>query len=234
MNTLTFKYNGQTYVFDRKNLKELLLELANYAHTKINELAPDTKEKLQHIHDVATMIYNNKRLYSMLLGDVKETFTRIKVSSPGTVGAYFLNCFSTNKYSGGMGCNAVCAISLRPYKYEGCEEGIYYLRDGKLEAINDRRTNHVYVYADSEPYWPQETLELMQANGVEKVTLTVEKPGEESVVYPDIAVEQLPSPRAEAKEKLQERRKKTSSPLYIVALLLLLLALITLSVEYVV
>jgi hypothetical protein len=235
---LSFKYNGNTYTFDRKNLQDMLSELRSVASTKITALQPAMKDKLQHINEVAKMVYRNNQLHNILVSDVKQAFSGIGSNEPGSVAAYFLNCFTDAQYAGGMGCNAMCALSLKPYEY--CDEGVYYLSNGRLEVINGKLTSHVYVYTDTDPYWLADTVSQLQAQGVEKVTLTVEKPGQEAIVYSELTLEQLPRLATPVTEpvteisptRVEKTKKKADNPLYIVVLLLLLLILVALSTGY--
>lgn len=143
--------NG-SFQLHRKTLKDVLSELKTHAHTPVRQLTPEISESFKSIVEALRLLYGSQALYDLILADIRSEFFDVNDVKPGTVSAFFIGCFSDDKFPGPMGCSPKCAASLPPSEgtpgYANCDDLVLIYTDGLFSSLNVKRTSHAYIYIE--------------------------------------------------------------------------------------
>jgi len=172
-----------TFNLDRMVFKDMLNELKTFSQVQIKLLKKDQMESFNTIGEALRLLYGSGKLYEMVHNDIQEIYSDIKHVIPGTLGAFFIGCSSSDNFTGPMGCNPKCAASLRPGEkttgYSACEDLVLIYHDGEFNALNQIESNspHVWVYVgDNFKGFTTENIEQLKEAEITHVTLTYGQP----------------------------------------------------------
>jgi hypothetical protein len=124
--------------------------LKAYHTHQISDLSGDVKTKLDNLIAVYQLLYGTAP-FAKFIDVAKEVFMCSDLSTsenlaPGSVGAFFCGCFTSNKqYKGDLGCSPLCAGSLPPqHGTEGwnfCNESVLLYQGNKVFKSLHEGTN---------------------------------------------------------------------------------------------
>ena len=176
--------SGTPFTFSRQHLREALAALKPSAGVAINALTVDLKKIFDDVSSTMATLYQTPAYYELVTADVRTAFAEIREPRVGTVGAYFMGCFTIDKgFTGPMTCSPKCAASLMPSPgtpgFGGaCDDRVLTYLDNKLAALNDKKANLAYIYVDNtfKAFTPL-AIEQLTAAGIQTAILLVNNEG---------------------------------------------------------
>lgn len=174
-----FIINGQggSFQLHRKTLKETLHELKTQAHVSVRHLSSEHTESFRSIVEALRLLYGSQALYDLVLTDIRAVFSDVNDVKPGTVSAFFIGCFSDDKFPGPMGCNPKCAASLPPVEgtpgYANCDDLVLIYSEGMFSSLNEKRSAHAYIYISDAnfPGFSLENIRQLRTADIEHASL---------------------------------------------------------------
>lgn len=204
-----FIINGQggSFQLHRNTLKETLNDLKTQAHVSVRHLSPNHTEAFRSIVEALRLLYGSQALYDLVLTDIRAVFADVKDIKPGTVAAFFIGCFSDDKFPGPMGCSPKCAASLPPSEgtpgYANCDDLVLIYSEGLFSSLNEKRSAHAYIYISDPDFagFTTENLRQLRAADIENVSLVFGNvDGSYREVTSALSIDQLPKKASEADE----------------------------------
>ena len=113
-NILVINNENGSFQIDRIALNETLIELKTQYSVSVNDLSTEYSEMFKNVVETLRLLYGSFDYYNLVLTDIVNMFSDIANVIPGTVGAYFIGCFTVTNFQGNMGCNPICTSSLQP------------------------------------------------------------------------------------------------------------------------
>lgn len=150
--TDVFTVNGADGLLqvDRSLLRETLQQLKGDSQTPVNQLTPEKTESFKSVLEALRMLYSNQSAYDIILGDIRHEFSDVTIVKPGTVAAFFIGCFTNDKFTGPVGCSPNCVASVFPANgttgYAHCDDLVLIYNDGIFSSLNEKRSTHAYIY----------------------------------------------------------------------------------------
>jgi hypothetical protein len=198
--TLSVKNKAGTYQFNRKVLKTNLTELKKESSTLVRALSSQHMESFRSVVEALRMLYGSQPSYDQVIKDIKAVFSDVKDVKPETVAAFFMGCFTDEKFPGPAGCSPKCTASLPPAEgtpgYASCEDLVLiYSADSTFSSLNEKRSQHAYIYVDHPDFkgFSDHDVKQLKGAGIEKASLIF---GNEDGSYREITgvnlVDQLP------------------------------------------
>lgn len=196
-------YNVNTptgaFQLSRSELKKTLLELKQFAKVSVRNLDTVRTESFRVIVEALRLLFGSQALYDLVLTDIRDIFADVTDIKPGTVAAYFIGCFSDDKFPGPMGCSPKCAASLPPVDgtpgYNNCDDLVLIFSEGIFSSLNDKRSKHVHIYIDGidfKGFTPDNIKQLQEAE-IEQASLIFGNPdGSYREVTSPLAIDKLP------------------------------------------
>ena len=192
--------DGNSFKLHRKTLKENLLELKKFSHSNVRQLTAEHTESFRSVVEAMSLLHGTQALYDILLTDIRAIFSSIKDVKPGSVAAYFVGCFTDDKFSGPQGCSPKCASSLPPADgtpgYSNCEDLVLiYSEDGTFSSLNEKRSTHAYIYVESVEFagFTKENIIQLRDAGIENSSIIFgNKDGSYREITSAMAIKQLP------------------------------------------
>lgn len=161
------------FTFFRDNLKQALEQLHDKRFSSVDDLSPVEREKFVNVVESLKMIQSTPDVYTSVMREVNEMYRDEKVV-PGTIGSFLIGCFNDDKLDISPGCNPKCTASLPrdPTSEDNCED-LVLIYNGKLNSLNDKRSEHAYIYIESEKFlgFDQRQIDQLTEAGVREVTL---------------------------------------------------------------
>lgn len=167
----------ESFQLHRDTLRSSLQELKRDAHTPIARLNPQQTENFRSVSEALRLLYASQALYDIVLVDIRNIFGDVTNVKPGTVAAFFVGCFTDDKFPGPMGCSPKCASSLRPTEgtpgYDNCEDLVLIYSDGHFSSLNNKQSKHAYIYVGDDNFkgFSQMNIDQLKAAGIEKSSL---------------------------------------------------------------
>ncbi|HSW76492.1 MAG TPA: hypothetical protein VLG50_05580 [Candidatus Saccharimonadales bacterium] len=161
----------------RKDLINTLKKLRECAHLSISKLNEEQAKLLDSTTEVTRILHNTKALTDIVIKDIQHIYGDIKNPIPGTVGAFFVGCFNQDHevFKGPIGCNPRCAASLLRCNGDHfeCSDTILYYTGQEFKSLNDKHTNHAYIYIESHEFksFNHHDIQMLKDAGICKVTL---------------------------------------------------------------
>lgn len=206
-----FIINGQdgSFQLHRKALRETLNDLKNQANVSVRHLNPEHTESFRSIVEALRLLYGSQALYDLVLTDIRNVFTDVKDVKPGTVAAFFIGCFSDDKFPGPMGCSPKCAASLPPAEgtpgYANCDDLVLIYSDGLFSSLNEKRSTHAYIYVAETDFngFTSENLRQLRGADIENVSLIFgNQDGSYREVTSSLTIDQLPHKESDGEGKV--------------------------------
>lgn len=174
-----FIINGQggSFQLHRKTLKETLQELKTQSTVPVRHLSPEHTESFRSIVEALRLLYGSQALYDLVLTDIRGVFSDVNDVKPGTVAAFFIGCFSDDKFPGPMGCSPKCAASLPPVEgtpgYANCDDLVLIYSDGMFSSLNEKRSSHAYIYVSDPDFngFTNENIRQLRGADIENASL---------------------------------------------------------------
>lgn len=180
--------DSEKYSQYREKLRRDLAVLKEKAHEKIINLTGVHLESFDSIANSLNILQASETEYPDIYRDVVTYFNDDKDTVKGTVKAFFLNCFISDKQKGVVGCNPKC-ITGHDTDRSTCEDLVFLYQNKSLTRINDKQTEHAYVFIQDKSFkgfTDNHINEIKNAN-VKNVTLVTEEQD-----TPVLTVEELP------------------------------------------
>ena len=196
-----FIINGDngSYQLHRKTLKDTLKELKTHANVSVRQLSPEHTESFRSIVEALRILYGSQALYDLVLSDIRTEFADVKDFRPGTVAAFFIGCFTDDKFSGPIGCSPKCAASLPPTEgtpgYANCDDLVLIYSEGLFSSLNEKRSTHAYIYIGDVDFagFSAENIRQLRDAGIENASLIFgNQDGSYREVTSALPVDQLP------------------------------------------
>lgn len=162
---------------DRALLRETLQQLKDHSQTLVNQLTPEKTESFKSVLEALRMLYNNQSAYDIVLGDIRREFSETSIVKPGTVAAFFVGCFTNDKFPGPPGCSPNCVASVFPAVgtpgYSHCDDLVLIYNDGIFSSLNEKRSVHAYIYVGDAQFTGFSTVNITQLKdaGVENASI---------------------------------------------------------------
>jgi hypothetical protein len=215
-------YNVKTptgaFQLSRASLKETLLELKQHAKVSVLHLDPVQTESFRVIVEALRLLFGSQALYDLVLADIRDIFSDITDIKPGTVAAYFIGCFSDDKFPGPAGCSPKCAASLPPAEgtpgYTTCDDLVLIYADGTFNSLNDKRSKHVHIYIDAPEFkgFTSENIKQLRDAEIETASLIFGNPdGSYREVTSPLALDMLPIQAQAQTQTVQTSSTPTST-----------------------
>lgn len=201
-----FIINGQggSFQLHRNTLKETLEDLKTQAHVSVRHLSPNHTESFRSIVEALRLLYGSQALYDLVLADIRGVFNDVRDVKPGTVAAFFVGCFSDDKFPGPMGCSPKCAASLPPSEgtpgYANCDDLVLIYSEGLFSSLNEKRSSHAYIYISDPDFagFTADNLRQLRAADIENVSLVFgNADGSYREVTSALPIDQLPKKAGE-------------------------------------
>jgi len=224
--------NGSFKLY-RKSLVETLHDLHKQAHISVKVLSASHTESFRSIVDAMKLLYGTTALYEVVLKDIEVIFADIKNPKPGTVGAYFVGCFSDDKFSGPPGCSPRCTSSLPPaigtHGYSECDDMVLIYTDNNFNTLNDKHTEHAYIYVGEYEFigFTYENVTHLKEAGIKSATLIYGNPdGSYREVTKPIEVDKLPIRRIDNTPETTTSQSGTATGVILLIIIILILILV--------
>lgn len=168
--------------FSKNALREHLKEMKIRSDIYLMEMSPSVAEVFKGIMNSIKSITVNDEAYHQIINLVDEYFKDVK-AEPGTIGAFFHGCMGRDNFSGPLGCNPKCTGSLPPPgNFEGyttCGDPVFTFVRGNFYDLNDRTSNHAYIYVNTENFegFNVDHVIFLQGKGILEATLIFGKKG---------------------------------------------------------
>lgn len=236
--SITVTDSNTSYRFSRATLRENLLELKPFSDLPGTRLPPDKSETFKAILNAMRILYSTPAMYDMVLNDVRNIYSDISEIKPGTVGAFFTGCFQHDNFPGPQGCSPKCASSLPPPQgtpgYSNCDDLVLIYMDGRFNSLNEKRSEHAYVYIKDPDFkaFTTDNVRQLRDAGILRATLIF---GGENDTYSQItnptALADLPMSLDESQVSKVEATQTSSSSSsaatgWIIAIVLILILLL--------
>ena len=193
------KGEGGSFQLHRQNLIDTLKELRNYADIPVRNLSSETNELFKAIVEALRLLYGSQALYDIVLKDVRDVFNGVTNIKPGTVSAFFIGCFNEDSFPGPLGCSPKCASSLPPSDgtpgYDPCEDLVLIYKDGVFSSLNEKKTDHVYIYIENNDFtgFTNENINQLREVGVANSTIIFGNPdGSYGEINGPMGIDKLP------------------------------------------
>jgi len=174
---IIIKRKDDSLQLHRTALRETLSELKKVTTVAVSNLDPEKSQLLQSIIEVTKALYNTPKLYDLVLKDIATIFHDVKEVVPGTVGAFFVGCFTDDKFPGPQGCNPKCVASVPPTEgtlgFKHCDELVIIYNDGKFGALNEKKSDKAYIYISDENFsgFNADNIKQLKESGVQSASL---------------------------------------------------------------
>lgn len=190
--------SGKKLELNRHNLREVLKDLHRQAHVSVKVLNEAHTASFRNLLEIFKKLHGTKALKEIVLEDVKQIYGDIKNPHPGTVGAYFIGCSCDKSFPGPNGCNPRCTSSLPngEHEFSECEDGVLIFTNGNFSTLNEKYTDHVYIYVGSEDFkgFNEENVKQLKEANIRSVTLIYGKPdGSYGDIEKSVSVDKLVS-----------------------------------------
>lgn len=131
--------------YHRQKVYKALQKLKKHTTTPISKLDKNTLKDFYYILDVEKKLKNNKQNKNLFLSDVKKIFGDCEETTPGTVGAFLVQC--QNAFE----CDPSCInnIDFNDNKNNQCTHvSIYYShKEKKFKSLNNVfASDHCYIW----------------------------------------------------------------------------------------
>ncbi len=230
--------NG-TFQLHRKTLKNVLAELKPHAHTPVKQLTPPTSESFKSIVEALRLLYGSQAMYDLILSDIRTEFSDIKDVRPGTVAAFFIGCFSDDKFPGPMGCSPKCAASLPPSEgtpgYANCDDLVLIYSDGLFSSLNVKRTSHAYIYIEDSNFtgFTPENIKQLTDSDIRNVSLVFgNSDGSYREITSSLTIDQLPRRNSLAAQNTSTTTTSSSSGAGVALAIIIIIIIILLLVIF--
>lgn len=187
------------YQLNRTALRNSLQALKTYAHANINDLDVASSEIFQTVVRAMSVVEEVQPLYEHVLADVRSVFNDIGTPKTGTVGGFFMGCFTNDTFPGPKGCSPRCASALQPAQdtpdFAKCEDLTLIYRDGAFLSLNQNKSTHAYVYIEDEKFqsFTAGNIRTLREEGIQKITMIHgNSDGSYREVSSRLGLEQLP------------------------------------------
>jgi hypothetical protein len=217
--SLIINGQGGSYKLHRNTLKETLAELKPHAHVSVRHLSPEHTEAFRSIVEALRLLHGSQSLYDLVLNDIRTVFADVKDVKPGTVAAFFIGCFSDDKFPGPMGCSPKCAASLPPSEgtpgYANCDDLVLIYSEGLFSSLNEKRSTHAYIYIGEADFtgFTSDNLRQLRDAEIENASLIFgNQDGSYREVTSALNIDQLPSKADPPATTQQQQQDPNSTP----------------------
>jgi hypothetical protein len=184
---------------DRGLLRETLIRLKGDAQTLVNQLSAEKTEDFKSVMEALRALYNSPSAHEVMLNDIRREFENISPIKPGTVAAFFVGCFTGDKFPGPIGCSPKCVASIFPTSgtpgYSQCDDLVLIYFDGVFSSLNEKRSAHAYIYVGESNFngFSVENVKQLRDSGIENASIIFGNPdGTFREVTSVLALDQLP------------------------------------------
>lgn len=188
-----------SFKLDRVAFKDSLRELKSSSQIQIKLLKEEQVIIFNSIAEALRLLYGAGKLYEMIHTDIQEIYSDIKVVIPGTLGAFFIGCSSSDNFTGPMGCNPKCAASLPPGEktpgYSICDDLVLIYDNNEFVALNSSNSTHVWIHVNEHfNGFTNNNIDQLKDADITHVTLIYGNPddGNYKEIKNRIPVDQLP------------------------------------------
>lgn len=184
---------------DRGLLRETLARLKGDAQTFVNQLSAEKTQDFKSVLEALRALYNSPSAYEVMLNDIRHEFENISPIKPGTVAAFFVGCFTSDKFPGPLGCSPKCVASVFPTSgtpgYSQCDDLVLIYFNGVFSSLNEKRSAHAYIYVGESHFngFSTDNIKQLKDSGIENVSIIFGNPdGTFREVTSVLTLEQLP------------------------------------------
>lgn len=176
-NVIVLNGTNDSFQLHRDTLRESLHELKRDAQTPVRQLNPQQTASFNSIVEALRLLYASQALYDLVLLDIRNIFGDVTNVKPGTVGAFFVGCFTDDKFPGPLGCSPKCASSLRPTEgtpgYNTCDDLVLIYSQQHFSSLNNKQSKHVYIYVDDVNFngFTKDNIVQLKDAGIENASL---------------------------------------------------------------
>lgn len=233
--TLLVKNQEGSYQVHRNHLRETLKELKIHHNKAVKDLDPASTDLFRSVVEAVRLLYGSQSIYDLVLKDIHSVFSDIKSVAPGTVAAFFVGCFSDDKFPGPVGCSPKCASSLPPTEgtpgYASCEDLVLVYSKGAFHSLNEKRTEHCYIYVEDSDFkeFSEANIRQLKDAGVVSVTLIFgNEKGDYKEVKDKLEIGNLPmiAPTSAPVKTSQSTTNNVINVLFAILIIIILLFLI--------
>lgn len=228
-----------SYHLHRAVLKESLIELKEFATITIKELTPNANETFRSVVEALRLLYGSQALYDIILTDIRTIFSDVKEIIPGTVSAFFIGCFATDKFPGEPGCDPKCTGSLPQPKNilekQTCDELVLIYENEMFGSLNDKRSPLAFIYIGQPDFtvFTHDNIRQLKSAGVERAILVMGNPdGSYREVTSEILVDNLPVPKLKAQETTSSTSSSNTAAIVVLIIVIILIVLALLMLFY--
>ena len=223
---------GGPFQLNRNTLRETLKDLKVHHNKQIKDLDSTNTQLFRNIVEVVRLLYGSQAVYDVVLKDIHSVFSDVKSVAPGTVGAFFIGCFTDDKFSGPLGCSPKCASSLPPTEgtpgYSSCEDLVLVYSKGTFQSLNEKRTEHCYIYIEDPEFkeFTAENVKQLKESGINSVSLIFGKAdGTYGEFQEKLSLEKLPAKAQDVQPK-QTTGMSTAGVVFSILMIVLVVLLI--------
>lgn len=157
---LTVNTEEGFFQLHRNILKGTLEELKKVSTTYIKNLTPDHKESFESTVDALRLIYGSESIFNIVVNDIQSVFSDIKNIIPGTVAAFFSGFYNDVEFVGQSWI-------------QNCKDLILNYIDDSLYSLNEKQSNHAYIYFDPSKVigFTKKNIHQLSAAGIKNASL---------------------------------------------------------------
>lgn len=227
---LEVKNDGGSFQLHRDTLKQTLSELKKFANIQVKNLDEEHTAAFRNVVEAVRLLYSSQAIYDLVLKDIHAVFSDVKNVNPGSVAAFFVGCFTDDKFTGPLGCSPKCASSLPPTEgtpgYASCEDLVLVYSGDVFQSLNEKRSVHCYVYVEDPNFkeFTPENVKQLKDSGIQNVTLILSAAdGSYREIKEKLPVDSVP---LKAKEEINTKQSSVNVGGVIFSILILVLVVL--------